>query len=224
MIRLLGFFLSTLLFFTVATSTFASGTSSCEPVYGGGEVCKNNVQFTINKLVATPTKGGSYVENLTANDNRYQAGSTINFKIVIKNTGNSPILNLNVEDEFPQYLTFLSGVGNTNKGATSINFVIGRIEAGKSVEYVISTKAADSSALPTTVNCVVNKVSADSPDGAQASDQAQVCIEKLAEKPQAQVMEKPTVNTIPATGPETDILLGLLGTGSLGFFIRKKIS
>lgn len=222
--KLISFSFTGIAFLMLASSVFASGTSTCEPIYGGGQDCKNDLKFTINKLVKTP-KGDSYVENLTAADNKYKAGSTINFKIKITNNGKRDIENLNMVDTFPQYLTFLAGVGNTNKGASSINFVVGKLQAGKSVEYVISAKAADASSLPQAINCVSNKITATADDGSVATDQAQVCIEKLVEKPVgATIQQKPQVTTIPATGPEITILAGLLGSGAAGFFIRKKIS
>ena len=203
----------------------AAGNSNCEVVYGGGEVCNKEVKFTINKMVQKPTKGGDFVENLTINDTRFQPSQNVNFKIVIKNTGDSDITNLNVVDNFPQFLTFVSGVGNSTAGSSKVNFVIPTLKKGDSVEYVITAKTADASTLPSNqaVTCVTNNVVATSADGATASDNSQICIEKtIVGTPTPVIFSKPTVKTVPATGPEMGILAGLIPTGLAGFFIRRK--
>lgn len=215
-----------LLALSVAGVAYASGESNCQPVYGGGEVCQKQIKFTINKLVGSPTKGGNFVENLTVNDPRYSAGAEIPFKITITNTGNTEITNLSVVDTFPQYLTFLSGAGVNTKGSSQINFTVEKIAAGQTLEYVITAKAADAGNLPANqaITCVVNKVSATTQDGNTANDNAQVCIEKPIVTPTPVILPKPMVKQIPSTGPETDILLGLVSTGALGYFIRRKLS
>src|SRR5688500_19184342 len=107
--KIFGLIFATILFFSVASTAVASGVSSCQPIYGGGETCEEKVKFTINKLVKSPAKDGAFVENLTINDPRYPAGSNISFKITVTNSGNKDITNLNVVDQFPQFLTFVSG-------------------------------------------------------------------------------------------------------------------
>ncbi len=223
--KLVSLLFAGILFASVATNAYAGGESNCQPVYGGGQVCQNNIKFTINKLVQSPTKGGNYVENLTINDPRYQAGQNVNFKVSITNSGNTEIDNLNVVDNFPQFLTFVAGVGSTNVGASKINFVVGKISAGQTLDYIITAKAADADKLPANqaVTCVTNNVVATAPDGSNASDNSQVCIEKITVSPTPEIMAKPMIKNVPATGPETDILFGLVSTGAIGMFLRKKI-
>ncbi len=220
--KILGLILTTLLFASVATAAFAGDVSSCQPVYGGGEVCRENVKFTINKTVQSPTKGGNYVDNLSTNDPRYAAGAVINFKISITNSGDRDITNLNVVDTFPQFLNYVSGISNANVNGQQINFVIAKLEKGKTVEYVITTKAADAGQLNLAITCVVNKVVATTNEGPEASDQSQVCIEKSIITPTPEIMAKPMIKKVPQTGPETDILFGLISTGALGMFIRRR--
>lgn len=210
---------------SAANSAYAAGNSNCEVVYGGGEVCNKEVKFTINKMVQKPTKGGEYVENLTINDTRFQPSQNVNFKIVITNTGDTDITNLNVVDNFPQFLSFVSGVGNSTAGASNVNFVIPTLKKGASVEYVITAKTADFSTLPSNqaVTCVTNNVVATSADGATASDNSQICIEKtIVSTPTPVIFSKPSIKTVPATGPEMGALFGLIPTGLAGFFIRRK--
>ncbi len=212
----------------IASSVNAAGygESNCQIVYGGGEVCQDQVKFTINKMVQKPNKGGEYVENLTSNDTKYQPNQNVNFKIVIENTGDRDIENLNVKDMFPEYLSFVAGVGNTNAGAREINFTIGKLAKGQKVEYVITAKTADSNKLPANqaITCTVNNVTATAKDGTQAQDNSQVCIEKnvLGATPTPQIYQKPTVKEVPATGPELFGLAALVPAGLAGFYLRRK--
>lgn len=219
-------FLFAVLALTFVPQALASGESNCQIVYGGGQVCQNQVKFTINKLVQKPgpTKGGGdFVENMTVNDPRFAPNQNVNFKIVVENTGNTDISNLNVVDTFPQFLTFVAGVGNTNAGGSQINFVIGSLKAGQKLEYVITVKTASDSQLPAnqTITCVTNNVVATSSDGSQASDNSQLCIEKNIVVATPQILEKPFVKTIPSTGPEMGALFALIPAGALGVFINK---
>ncbi len=198
------------------------GQSNCQTVYGGGDSCNAQVKFAINKMVQKPTKGGEYVENLTVNDAKYAPKSNVNFKVIIENTGDRDIQNLNVVDNFPQFLTFVAGVGNSNAGAKQINFVVGSLKKGQKVEYVITAKTANDSDLSQAVTCVTNNIKATSSTGAQAEDNSQVCIQKGTPAPTTEIMQKPTVTKVPATGPETDILFGLIPTGALGFYLKRK--
>lgn len=212
----------------MAVPVFAAGTeSTCQIIYGGGEVCQEQVKFTINKLVQKPGKaGGDFVENLTAADPRYSPNQNVTFKITIENTGNRDITNLNVVDRFPQFLTFVAGAGVTNVGASEINFTVGKLEKGKKIDVLITAKTAEESKLPDTqaITCVTNNARATAPDGSAAEDNSQVCIEKqiLGITPKPTIAQKPPVEKIPATGPEMALLFGLIPTGLAGFYIRKK--
>ena len=229
--KLFSFLLSATLFLSVAqAANAAGGQSSCQIVYGGGEVCQEQIKFTINKLVQKP--GNGYVENLNVNDPRYAPNQNVNFKIVIENTGSKDINNLNVVDTFPSLLTFVSGAGTPNSSGSEVNFIIEKLAKGAKAEYIVTAKTADADKLPTDKNitCVTNNVKATTSDGSVASDNSQVCIEKpgttttttTTKGGKPQVMEKPTVTTVPATGPEMAALLALIPTGLAGFFIRKK--
>lgn len=224
--KLFSFLLTATLFLSAAQVAAAGGQSSCQIVYGGGEVCQEQIKFTINKLVQKPNDG--YVENLNVNDPRYGANQNVNFKIVIENTGDKDIANLNVVDTFPSLLTFVSGAGTPNADGSQINFTVGKLQAGKIVEYVLTAKTAAADKLPTDKNitCVTNNVKATSTDGSVATDNSQVCIEKSGTPTTTtgtpQVFEKPNVKTVPATGPELAALLALIPTGLAGFYIRRK--
>lgn len=206
-----------------------AGTSSCQIVYGGGQVCEEQVKFTINKLAQKPGKGGGdFVENLSINDPRLAANQNVNFKIIIENTGNRDIENLNVTDTFPQFLSFVAGPGTAKEGDKTAGFVVGKLEKGKKIELLITARTASENALPSsqTVTCVVNNVKGVAPDGSVAEDNSQVCIERsiLGAVPTPQIFEKPTVKQIPATGPELIGLAALIPMGLAGIYLRRKAS
>jgi uncharacterized repeat protein (TIGR01451 family) len=205
----------------------AGREAECQIIYGGGEVCPpKHVKFTINKQVQKPGKGGgNYVENLTINDPRYAPSQNVNFKIIVENTGNTDITNLNVTDTFPEFLSFVAGVGNANVGARQISFVIGKLERGKRMEFLITAKTADADKLPAnqTITCVTNHVKAVAPDAAAAEDNSQVCIEKqVLGKGAPPILEKPTVKELPPTGPELGLLAALIPAGLAGIYLRRK--
>ena len=225
--KIVSLFLSLFAVALLANTAFSAGQeSNCQIVYGGGEVCpEKKVKFTINKLVQKSGKGAEFVENLTISDPRFAPAQNVNFKIVVENTGDTDITNLNVVDTFPEFLSFVAGVGNTNVGAKQINFVIGTLKKGERTEFVLTAKTADADKLPLNqaVTCVTNNVKATAPDAAQAEDNAQLCIEKpvLGEKA-PKILEKPTIKELPPTGPELAMLTALIPTGLFGIYLRRK--
>lgn len=209
-----------------ASSVLASGESNCQTVYGGGEVCNPQIKFTISKLVQVPGKGGgSYVDNLGVNDIKFATDQDATFKIVIKNTGNADIKNISVVDTFPQYLTFVAGVGSTNKGASKISFNIGLIKKGETKEYLITSHTAKENELPNNqaVTCVINNVRATDNNGGVAEDNSQICIQKnILDVPGPIVYKTLPPKEIPSTGPEMLGLIGLIPTGLTGIYLRRK--
>lgn len=219
-IALTGAFLAT------AGSAIAAGESNCQVVYGGGEVCQEKIQFTIDKKVQRPTKGADFVDNLSINDSRFQAGNTVTFKIRITNTGDKTIEKLNVVDTLPQYMTFLSGVGTYNSADNTVHYTISNLEKGSTNEQTLVVKVADAANLPSNqgVTCLTNAVSATDNRGVSANDSSAFCVEKqiISSKPTPAVFESVPVKKIPETGPEMLSLIALIPAGLAGIAIRKK--
>lgn len=226
--KLILFFLGVIISLALTAQVFATGESDCQIIYGGGEVCaQRQIKFTINKEVQRSGKGGNtFVENLTVNDPRFTPNQNVNFRITIQNTGDFDITNLNVVDNFGEFLSFVAGAGNSNVGAKQINFVIGTLKKGETREVNITAKTAEADKLPANqaVTCVTNNVKATAPDGTMAQDDAQICIEKqvLGAQPTPQIFEKPKVKELPPTGPELGLLAALVPTGLAGMYLRRK--
>lgn len=216
--------LSAAAIFSAALPASASG-SRCQVIYGGGEVCDKEIKFSLEKFVQKNNKGGEFVENLTANDARFQANDTVIFKLVVANTGSTKIDSITITDTLPQYLTFVSGVGTYDQNTKKVTFTLNNIQPGNKVEQLITTKIVEDKLLPqdqATV-CVINQVNALESNGASASDSSQVCITRMiTATPAPQVYNKVPVKNIPNTGPEMLPLLGLIPAGITGLVLRKK--
>ncbi|RJP46614.1 MAG: LPXTG cell wall anchor domain-containing protein [Armatimonadetes bacterium] len=213
-----------IILFASKSSILADNNSSCQVVYGGGQVCPTNISFTINKLVQSPTKGGDFVENLSINDPKFSPNSPITFQIVIKNTGNNKISNLLIEDTFPQFVNFEAGAGNFDRNTNKLSFNIKNFEAGQTQTFTVTGKIADTAAITTeeAIVCVTNKVKATEAGNVSASDFSQICIEKPVQAAIPGIQKGPGLKKIPSTGPEVFPLIGLAGSGILGYFLRKK--
>ncbi len=202
---------------TTVTVAHAAGTSNCQVVYGGGEVCPTDVKFTIDKKVQKPTKGGEYVDNLSVNDEKFAAGQNISFQLIVSNTGNKDVT-LSVVDTLPSHLSYVSG-GTFDSNNKKVSNQVA-LKAGESRTLTIVAKVVDASALPEnqSVVCVTNVVKASDESGTTAEDNAQVCIEKGKTVVQPQVPAK----SIPNTGPEALALLVLPPLGAAGLYLRRK--
>lgn len=210
-------------FLTTANAAIAAGNSQCQIIYGGGQVCQDQVKFTIDKKVMQPTKGGTYVDNLGANDVRFQPATDVAFQITITNTGNTTIQNLTVTDTLPANTTFISGAGNYNSSNNTISYTISNLEAGKSNQQTFVARIADAKNFREAVTCLTNNVKADNNNGFVAEDKAGFCVENvITATPQPKVFKQAPPKTIPETGPEMLPLLGLIPAGITGYFLRKK--
>jgi uncharacterized repeat protein (TIGR01451 family) len=217
--------LATGIFLTAAGISFADGSSNCQIIYGGGQVCNNNIQYTINKMVEVPGTT-NFTDNLNVNDSKYSADTIVPFKIIITNTGDTKIGHIKVTDSIPQYLTFASGDGNFDANSRKITFDVNNLDAGAAQQFMVNLKVVDNNQLPSDQStvCVVNQVNAFEDSGVTAADSSQVCITREI----ANVTPTPVVFTtvppkkIPNTGPEMLPLLGLIPAGISGLFLRKK--
>lgn len=206
----------------------AVGTSNCQVVYGGGEVCNTPIKFTINKMVQVPGKGGgNFVDNLTVNDQKFFAGQEATFKIVIQNTGDNDISNLNVVDTLPDFFTFKSGTGNFNASNRTLTWDTGKIAAGQSLEYRVVLTVLSDDKLPVNqgVTCLINSARATEASGATAEDSSQACVQKqviTTTTTTPTIFGQVPVKSIPNTGPELYSLIGLIPMGAAGVFLKKK--
>lgn len=209
--------------------SIAKADTSCQPIYGGGETCVQVGNITINKTVKNPSTG-AFVDNLNVNDPKYSPTSTVPFQITVTNTGSGNIAKATVKDTLPNYVTFVSGPGSFDAGSKVLTFDVNNLGAGQSQTFTVQAKVVDSGSLPgdQSVTCVVNQVNVTA-DSMQSSDNSQFCVEKPSQpapttKGGLKVFPAPKVVSTPSTGPEMLSLVGLIPTGAIGMFLRKKSS
>lgn len=202
-----------------------AANADCQPLYGGGQSCTTNFSFTINKLVQVPGKGGGgYVDNLSINDPKYSPSENASYEVIVTNTGSQTIPTINVTDAFPQFITFVAGLGNYNKNTNTLTFTITNLDPGKSATYILTAKTADTNNLPNQgIICnsdqVTNRIYAVDSSGNADFDSSQVCIQKNV---LSAVVPAPKIVTTPATGPEMLPLFGLIPAGLGGLLLRRK--
>jgi uncharacterized repeat protein (TIGR01451 family) len=200
--------------------------AQCQQLYGGGETCPPSFNFSIEKLVQTPGKGGgSFVNNLSINDAKYAPAQTVSFQIVVKNTGSEKIPSLTVTDTFPQFISFVSGPGSFDTNSKTLTFVVNNLESGKSQTFTVVGKVADSNMLPSDqgIVCLVNQATGTDSNGGSNSSSAQFCVEKtVLGTSTPKVFGAPKISKTPATGAEMFSLLALIPGGLGGLILRKK--
>ena len=202
----------------VGQTQAASGTS-CVAMYGGGYSSTTScAKITIDKKVLKPgTK--EYVDSISGNDPKYQAGQEVTFEIVVKNVGSNKLEKIVVTDTLPQYVTFVSGPGSYDKDTNKLSFVIASLDSGASETIYITTKVVDTVVFPEKgFTCVTNYVHASVKDVANADDSAQFCIESSVK------VEKPVlgVKKTPSTGPADAALPLLAGIAGAGVYLTRK--
>lgn len=198
----------------------AYGTSDCQMIYGGGEVCNTAVSYQLNKQVQTVKKGGEFVENLTINDHKFVAGETVNYKITVKNTGKDTVKDLRITDTLPGQLEFASAKnGKYNNDNRTVTFTVNSLDNGKSAEFIISTKVKND----VNASCPINNVTSIDSNGNAAEDTAMICIdhESIPTKGPT-VQQTPPMKQTPSTGPEMLSLAALIPTGALGMYLKRK--
>ncbi|MCL4415439.1 MAG: DUF11 domain-containing protein [Actinobacteria bacterium] len=204
--------------------------TSCQPIYGGGQTCEQVGNISVNKTVLNP-KTNTFVDNLDVNDVKFSPDQTINFKINITNTGSAKLNKISLRDVFPQFVNFVSGTGNFEASMKLLSFTIDGLNPNETKTFDIQGKVAPNDQLPNDkgIVCVVNQAVATVEGTGQVSqDNSQFCIQKTVltaettTKGGLKVFPQPTITTTPSTGPEMWSLLGLIPTGTLGYFLRKK--
>ena len=173
-----------------------------------------NGKVLVDKLVRHP-QTGIYVDNLGLSDPMYSAQATVFFKIIVENTGNALLNEINVVDYLPQYLEYISG-GSYNTVTREIRFTFANVAPGERRSTILQVKVYSLSQLPAelTVICPINRVVASSPQDGSDEDIAQLCIKK-----------KPMVaKEAPKAGDPMALAMGLgsLTTLFAGFKLKQK--
>ena len=214
------------LILSASLSATPKAFADCQEIYGGGQTCTSSHDFSIQKFVQKPGKGGGdFVNNLSINDPKFTPNQQVSFQIIVKNTGSNTIPTLTVTDSFPQFLNFVAGPGSFDSNSKVLTLTVNNLGAGQSQTYIVTGKVADSSMLPSDqgIVCLVNQATGTDNNGLSNTSSSQFCVEKqVLGTSQPQVFATPKVVKTPATGPEMLPLLSLIPGGLAGFILRKK--
>lgn len=220
------FAISYLLFATRVTADV-----SCQPIYGGGQTCQQTGNLLLTKTILNP-QTNTMVANLGVNDPKYSPDFITTFQLTVKNTGSGTISHVDIKDVFPQFVNFTVGPGSFDQNTKTVSFGLDNLNPGESRLFTILGKVVSANQLPgdKSVVCVVNQATATTADGLMSQSNSQFCIQKVTITPTPvpttkgglKVFPQPQVTTTPPTGPEMLPLIGLIPTGILGAFLRRK--
>lgn len=135
--------------------------------------------LTINKEVKNPISN-IYVENLGSTDPTFSPGSTVSFRLNVKN-GSGETMDVTLRDILPSYLSYVSASVPATYDANSktVTMKLNQMIAGETRVIELGAKVADKTAFPQgrSFFCVTNdsKVSSQQrPEGDE--DTASLCI------------------------------------------------
>jgi uncharacterized repeat protein (TIGR01451 family) len=134
----------------VALIVFASTISAQKAVACNyGENCTYPADLTVNKKVKNPITN-DFVENLGSTDPTFSPGSTITFKLIVKNSSGETFNPVSVVDQFPDYLTYVgsSVQGTYDAGQRRLVMTLQNLISGETREIEVTAKVADRNAFP----------------------------------------------------------------------------
>lgn len=174
-LRLSGLLVFTLVTLLVPTTKIlADGIyPACPSVYGAN--CPSG-QLAIDKKIQNP-KNGEWVETLNANDITYVADQEVNFRIEVKNTGDTNLSSVLVQDKLPDFVTSTSNIGSFDTNTKTLSWTIDNLNAGEFKMFFIKAKIKAQSELPqSAITCLTNFSQA-SKDNLLAQDTAGFCLQ-----------------------------------------------
>jgi uncharacterized repeat protein (TIGR01451 family) len=196
--------------------------ADCQALYGGGQTC-TSTSFSLQKFVQVPNQSwNDFVNNLSINDPKFSLSQTVNFRLIVTNTGSQNISSVTIVDTFPQFVSFVAGPGSFNNSNNTLTFVVNNLNVGQSQTFNVSGKIANSG-VPQGITCVVNQAAGTDNNGDVNTASSQLCIQNVPNvTPAPVILPVAKVKTTPPTGPEMLPLFGLIPAALGGLFLRKK--
>lgn len=185
-----------------AVTTFAQYNPGCASVYGAACPTSN---LNLNKTVKNP-QTGAFVDSLSANDPTFLPQQQVDFRIDVSNKGNTDLNNVTVNDQFPNFVIFISGPGTFDNNTKTLNWNIGLLKAGETQTFQVTGKIIDGKSIPNTgITCVTNSSTARQGQ-LMAQDTTPFCI-------QTQVLG--VTQQLPVTGPKETAIIFLFSASLL---------
>ena len=163
-------------------------------------------QIIIDKKLK-PVSWANWSDNLSLNEFSFSAENLVDFKIIVKNSGEADLTNIEVIDILPGSVNFIFGPGDYNKDNHQVTWKIDRLSPNEEKIFKLRVQVINASELPKDgAFPVVNKVKVTAESGETDQDTAQFYIK-------GKVEQLPEAGINLALG--TALALGAIGAGFL---------
>jgi uncharacterized repeat protein (TIGR01451 family) len=152
----------------------ASRPSLVKAQYGTGE---EERQVIIDKKVK-PVNSDKWYDNLPQVNTAFAPEDLVDFKIILKNSGDVDLENLNIIDNLPDYVKPIFNPGEYKEDEKKITWTIKKISTGETQEFNIRVQIGKAENISQTKPfCLVNKAGVQKDGQELDNDTAQFCIE-----------------------------------------------
>lgn len=200
-----------------------ANAAGCQPIYGGGKNCTTSKDIIIDKKIQS-ADGNFY--NSLGNDERFQENDTLNFQITITNRTKKSLKNLEIKDDLPKFISFISGPGVFDLKTNTLSLKLETLGPNETKKYIVVTRVNSvdkDKCVINYVSAVMSNIKADSNSKFCLSASQGVPLEPGATtKGGIPPMPAPNMTQTPSTGPETLALIGLIPAGLAGLILRRK--
>ena len=200
----------------ISATVYLAGASTIDANYGcapyGGE-CPVASQIVVDKQIKDPrTKGDVYVDNLLLSDYTFSPGEDVIFKIIVKNTGNKTVDNVQIVDTIPQVTNYVLLSGEPRESIRELTRDLGSLNAGESKSWFIRMRVKPAGQLPDGTVCgdpqAINRARVTAENMPDAHDTSSFCTQDNVRG----------VTTQPEAGSEILIIAaGLMALAGIGF-------
>jgi len=162
--------------------------------YSQGETKRS---LSIDKKIR-PINSNKSFDNIDKDEKSFVEGDSLDFSILVENTGNQELSNLKVNDYLPAYQNIIFNPGNYDKDNVNINWVIDRLGVGESKVFTIRTRIGEIKSIY--AQMITNKVCVNG-DNLSDCDSASFFV---------------TGKSVPSTGSGGILIQSLLGVFGAG--------
>ncbi len=156
-----------------------------------------SVIIAISKEVKNPATG-NFVKNLSSRDFAFLPLQTVEFRITVRNNGQTGLTNIQIKDQLPEFVEFVSGPGNFDAGSRSVNFTVDSLNPGESKSFSVIAKVLPQDKGGNVPNACLTNFAQATVGGMNVSDTAVFCIG-------SKVLGN--VSELPVTGPESTLFV-----------------
>lgn len=163
-----------IILFAVITQQLRRAKPTKAYIYGAQKVAP---QVVVDKKVK-PVEAKEWFDNLPQSSNLFTPQDLIDFKIIVRNTGEEDLENLKLSDSLPDYSKLIFGPGEYQEADKKLVWKIDKLAAGETKEFNARIQVEKAEKIGQKQPfCLTNKISVFKDDEEKDSDTAQFCIE-----------------------------------------------